>query len=140
MCFYTFQVTFDEVDTLFGAHSRGPIVYVADEPAGREKKHRDADLGFMDNLKDWRIFPLKPLKDVLVWLLGIRDDNTVTVKAPDPYNLYDRDPGFRNNYGWSTALDEHDYEPLKDSDIGVYIVNLTAVCFIIILFYIIKTE
>ncbi|KAF3331843.1 vicilin-like antimicrobial peptides 2-2 [Carex littledalei] len=118
------NVTFEEVDTFLGAHSRGPIVYVTDEPAGREKKHRDGGLGFLDSLAEQTIFPFKPLKNMLSWLLGIQDNNTV--KTPDPYNLYDRDPGFRNNYGWSTALDEHDYKPLKYSDIGVYIVNLAA--------------
>ncbi|RZR74841.1 hypothetical protein BHM03_00044674 [Ensete ventricosum] len=51
------------------------------------------------------------------------------VRSPDPYNVYDRDPDFRNDYGWSLALDEHDYHPLKHSDIGVYVVNLTAVSF-----------
>lgn len=48
-------------------------------------------------------------------------------KAPDSYNLYDRKPDFRNNYGWSVALHESDYEPLRHSGIGVYLVNLTAV-------------
>lgn len=48
--------------------------------------------------------------------------------APEPYNLYDNEPGFRNTYGWTVAVDRHDYEPLKHSDIGVYLVNLTAVC------------
>ncbi|KAL6902190.1 hypothetical protein ACP4OV_005066 [Aristida adscensionis] len=46
--------------------------------------------------------------------------------APEPYNLYDHDPGFRNTYGWTVAVDKHDYEPLGHSDIGVYLVNLTA--------------
>ncbi|GJN31396.1 hypothetical protein PR202_gb19791 [Eleusine coracana subsp. coracana] len=46
--------------------------------------------------------------------------------APEPYNLYDNEPGFRNTYGWTVAVDRHDYEPLKHSDIGVYLVNLTA--------------
>lgn len=51
-------------------------------------------------------------------------------RAPDSYNLYDRKPDFRNNYGWSTAIDKHDYWPLGHSDIGLYLVNLTAViCF-----------
>ncbi|KAK3151553.1 hypothetical protein QOZ80_3AG0247380 [Eleusine coracana subsp. coracana] len=45
---------------------------------------------------------------------------------PEPYNLYDNEPGFRNTYGWTVAVDRHDYEPLKHSDIGVYLVNLTA--------------
>lgn len=114
-------MTLEEVDTFLGAHSRGPIVYVTDEVAGREKKHRDGGLSFLDRT----ILPFKPLKNMLGWLLGIQDNKTV--KTTDPYNLYDRDPGFRNNYGWSTALDEHDYEALKYSDIGVYLVNLTAV-------------
>ncbi|KAJ4977629.1 hypothetical protein NE237_008409 [Protea cynaroides] len=46
--------------------------------------------------------------------------------SPDPYNLYDTEPDFRNSYGWSLAVDKHDYPPLKHSKIGVYLVNLTA--------------
>ncbi|KAJ4764293.1 Vicilin-like antimicrobial peptides 2-2 [Rhynchospora pubera] len=118
------NVTADDVDTFLGARSRGPIVYVTEEPAGRETKHRDVGQGFLDDAAEWKIFPLKHLNGLLIWLFGTQEDNTV--RAPDPYNIYDRDPGFRNNYGWSTALDENDYEPLKDSDIGVYLVNLTA--------------
>ncbi|KAF8009005.1 hypothetical protein BT93_J0100 [Corymbia citriodora subsp. variegata] len=58
---------------------------------------------------------------------GKRDDRRwKTGKGPDSYNLYDRRPDFRNNYGWSIALDESDYEPLKHSGVGVYLVNLTA--------------
>ncbi|KAK8919304.1 Vicilin-like antimicrobial peptides 2-2 [Platanthera zijinensis] len=48
------------------------------------------------------------------------------VKAPDAYNIYDRDPDFRNKFGWSVELNEHDYAPLKESDISVFFVNLTA--------------
>ncbi|KAJ0978395.1 hypothetical protein J5N97_013869 [Dioscorea zingiberensis] len=48
------------------------------------------------------------------------------VRAPDSYNLYDREPDYKNNFGWSLALDEYDYAPLKHSDFGVYLVNLTA--------------
>ena len=47
--------------------------------------------------------------------------------APKPFNLYDSKPGFRNAYGWTIAVDKHGYEPLKHSNIGVYLVNLTAV-------------
>ncbi|TQD91061.1 hypothetical protein C1H46_023345 [Malus baccata] len=47
-------------------------------------------------------------------------------KPPDSYNLYDRKPDFRNDYGWSMQLDDSDYSPLKHSGIGVYLVNLTA--------------
>ncbi|XP_003557965.1 vicilin-like seed storage protein At2g28490 [Brachypodium distachyon] len=49
-----------------------------------------------------------------------------TVRAPEPYNLFDHEPGFRNAYGWSVSVDKHAYEPLDHSDIGVYLVNLTA--------------
>uniref|UniRef100_A0A0E0D051 Cupin type-1 domain-containing protein n=1 Tax=Oryza meridionalis TaxID=40149 RepID=A0A0E0D051_9ORYZ len=49
-----------------------------------------------------------------------------TVRAPEPYNLYEQGTGFRNAYGSSVAVDKHDYEPLGHSDIGVYLVNLTA--------------
>lgn len=45
----------------------------------------------------------------------------------DVYNLYDRNPDFKNNYGWSMAIDETQYKPLNHSGIGVYLVNLTAV-------------
>ncbi|CAN6301002.1 unnamed protein product [Urochloa humidicola] len=46
--------------------------------------------------------------------------------APKPFNLYDSEPGFRNTYGWTIAVDKHGYEPLKHCDTGVYLVNLTA--------------
>ncbi|CAH2060264.1 unnamed protein product [Thlaspi arvense] len=47
-------------------------------------------------------------------------------KCEDSYNMYDRKNDFDNDYGWSKALDHDDYEPLKYSGVGVYLVNLTA--------------
>ncbi|TMW93284.1 hypothetical protein EJD97_011922 [Solanum chilense] len=47
-------------------------------------------------------------------------------KGPDSYNLFDRKPDYKNDYGWSLALDRSEYSPLKHSDIGVYLVNLSA--------------
>ncbi|KAH7863078.1 hypothetical protein Vadar_013088 [Vaccinium darrowii] len=44
----------------------------------------------------------------------------------DAYNLFDRKPDFENNYGSSVALDQSDYSPLRQSGIGLYLVNLTA--------------
>ncbi|VAH90725.1 unnamed protein product [Triticum turgidum subsp. durum] len=49
-----------------------------------------------------------------------------TLRAPEPYNLFDHEPSFRNTYGWSISVDKHDYEPLDHSDIGVYLVDLTG--------------
>uniref|UniRef100_A0A7N0TAM5 Cupin type-1 domain-containing protein n=1 Tax=Kalanchoe fedtschenkoi TaxID=63787 RepID=A0A7N0TAM5_KALFE len=46
--------------------------------------------------------------------------------GPDSYNLYDRTPDFKNNYGWSVALEEHDYSFLEHSGVSVFLVNLTA--------------
>ncbi|KAH9606372.1 hypothetical protein KSS87_017277 [Heliosperma pusillum] len=46
--------------------------------------------------------------------------------TPDSCNLFDRKHSFDNDYGWSIALDKHDYHPLKKSGIGLYYVNLTA--------------
>lgn len=48
------------------------------------------------------------------------------VEAPDAYNIYDHDPDFKNDYGWSIEVNEHDYLPLKQSDISVFLVNLSA--------------
>lgn len=47
-------------------------------------------------------------------------------KTPDSYNIYDRTPDFRNDYGWSVALYESDYSPLEPAGTGVYYVNLSA--------------
>ncbi|CAL4922523.1 unnamed protein product [Urochloa decumbens] len=64
---------------------------------------------------------------------GVNEDVTAEANkdkkkggAPKPFNLYDSKPGFRNTYGWTIAVDKHGYEPLKHSDTGVYLVNLTA--------------
>ncbi|KAK4363141.1 hypothetical protein RND71_018382 [Anisodus tanguticus] len=48
-------------------------------------------------------------------------------KGPDSFNLFDRKPDYKNDYGWSLALDQTEYSPLKHPDVGVYLVNLTAV-------------
>lgn len=55
------------------------------------------------------------------------EDKNIKDKAPDCYNIYKRSPDFKNNYGWSIALDGSDDNPLKYSGIGIYLVSLTAV-------------
>ncbi|MED6184326.1 hypothetical protein PIB30_046346 [Stylosanthes scabra] len=49
-------------------------------------------------------------------------------KPPHSCNLYDKAPDFINNHGWSVAIDGSDYSPLKMSGVGIYHVNLSAVC------------
>ncbi|XP_059664423.1 vicilin-like seed storage protein At2g28490 [Cornus florida] len=46
--------------------------------------------------------------------------------SPDSCNLYNRQPDYKNRYGWCTSLDESDYSPLSNSGNGIYLVNLTA--------------
>lgn len=48
------------------------------------------------------------------------------VAAPHAYNLYQRTPDFKNDYGWSIAVGQDDYAPLKHAGAGVFLVNLTA--------------
>ena len=50
-----------------------------------------------------------------------------SLQAPEAYNLYDRKADFTNDYGSSIAVGENKYAPLKNTGIGVYFVNLTAV-------------
>ncbi|XVE79085.1 hypothetical protein DITRI_Ditri14bG0029100 [Diplodiscus trichospermus] len=61
---------------------------------------------------------------LLETIFGV-ENNKMNDKAPDSYNIYKRSPDFRNNYGWSIALDGSNYGPLKHSGVGIYLVNLT---------------
>lgn len=49
------------------------------------------------------------------------------VRSPESYNLYDTKPGYQNDYGYSIAIDKHDYSALRHSNLGVYLVNLKEV-------------
>ncbi|XP_010521773.1 PREDICTED: vicilin-like seed storage protein At2g28490 [Tarenaya hassleriana] len=55
-----------------------------------------------------------------------REGTNRKTRCEDSYNIYDRKPDFRNDYGWSIALDSADYRPLKHSGISVYLVILNA--------------
>lgn len=69
-------------------------------------------------------------RKLLKFVLATDDKRTEkTGSSPDSYNIYDRKADFKNNYGWSIAVDGSDYKPLRHSGIGVYLVNLTAVSF-----------
>lgn len=70
--------------------------------------------------KEWSWWKLLPN------IFGIQDCNKKH-KAPKSYNIYKKSPDFKNNYGWSTQVDGSEYKPLKDTGIGILLVNLTAV-------------
>ncbi|KAK4368422.1 hypothetical protein RND71_012214 [Anisodus tanguticus] len=75
------------------------------------------------------------LRKFLFTLLNREDViERVNHKAPSTYNLYNRKPDFKNDYGWSKKLDESDYSPLELSGNGVYLVNLSPMfylCFLV---------
>lgn len=139
------QVSQEDVGEMLTRQSYGPIVYLSDT---RSPGHRHSPslwsefmdmehhqkMGYVrrivrlreDNLEDeqsqWSF------RKLLVSFLGRKGDRKKTRgKGPEAYNIYDRKPDFQNNYGWSIALDDKDYSPLRQEDIGVYLVNLTAV-------------
>lgn len=135
------QVPEEEIETILGSQTGGPIVMTTGDVAeGKDRRRREGDRGRKDLRLD---FDSEEEEQRWSWgellanfMIGVggggsgdnrRNAKKDPVRSPDPYNLYDRDPDVKNKYGWSLAVSEHDYKPLKHSDIGVYIVNLTAV-------------
>ncbi|XVF19497.1 hypothetical protein REPUB_Repub11eG0115600 [Reevesia pubescens] len=127
-----FNVSVSKVREILSKQQEGPIVFV-------NKSHapsiwtKFSQLQEQDRLKHlkrmvrgetaqeeewswWKLFDM---------IFGV-EDKIVNDKAPDSYNIYKRSPDFSNNYGWSVAVDGSKYSPLKDSGIGIYLVNLTA--------------
>ncbi|PKI52002.1 hypothetical protein CRG98_027654 [Punica granatum] len=141
-----FNVSRDEVTDFLTSQQEGPIVYVNDSAQPSvwtkflqlKKQDRLQHLKRMEGSQELpeeegeaeqqeRSWSWRKLLPSLFGSDNAREDRgRRRGKAPDSYNLYDRKPDFRNNYGWSVALHESDYEPLRHSGIGVYLVNLTA--------------
>ncbi|RZC70390.1 hypothetical protein C5167_033549 [Papaver somniferum] len=118
-----FNVTTSQLEAIMTSQQGGPIIYL-------ESGHAPGIMASIMQLKEsedgsqgwsWR----KLLNSV--WVnRGKKGGRRTKAGSPDSYNIYDRTPDFKNNYGWSVALDEHEYTPLSHSGIGVYLVNLTA--------------
>lgn len=51
-------------------------------------------------------------------------------KKTKAYNVLEADPDFENCNGWSVTVGKHDLSLLEDSNFGVFMVNLTKVCFL----------
>ncbi|ERN04969.1 hypothetical protein AMTRI_Chr08g206130 [Amborella trichopoda] len=119
-----FNVSTEELSSMLGRPSAGPIIYMtgAHEPPKafsliKPTPHRVVEEEEEEIVNwGWR----KLMKSVF------GEENKAQRHTTDSYNLYKKKPDFRNKHGWSIALDHHDYSPLAHSDIGVYLVNLTA--------------
>ncbi|KAK7262356.1 hypothetical protein RJT34_29925 [Clitoria ternatea] len=115
-----------------------PIVYVGDAHAPslwtkflqlkREEKVQHLKNMVHDKEEEketswsWR----KLLANVLGMVNNKKPEKKDSAGSPDSYNLYDKKPDFQNAYGWSKALDGDQYHPLREVDIGIFHVNLTA--------------
>ncbi|KAG9131768.1 hypothetical protein Leryth_009504 [Lithospermum erythrorhizon] len=137
-----FNVSIEELRGIMTKQRGGPIVYLTDTHAPSKWSK------FLDSSKEQRLSQLKSVVPLESKTTSDQDEQSkwswrklmkpflgeenkkkekgTTSTGPDSYNLYDRDPDFKNDYGWSMALDEEGYSPLTHSGIGVYLVNLTA--------------
>ncbi|XP_062011823.1 vicilin-like seed storage protein At2g28490 isoform X1 [Rosa rugosa] len=143
-----FNVTSSELSDFLSRQQDGPIVYVTDSPHPPSLWSRFLELKEHDRLQNMKKmvgFTKEPdhqeEDQSLAWswrkllnsVFGSNDkrrDDPDTYKGKgkshDAYNLFKRSADFKNDYGWSKALDESDYSPLKDSGVGVFLVNLSA--------------
>ncbi|KAL4303561.1 hypothetical protein GQ457_10G007100 [Hibiscus cannabinus] len=128
-----FQVSASRLKGLLSRQQDGPIVHVTPSHAPSIWT-RLSQLQVEDRLKQIKRMVQGEVEQEKEWswwnLLGMFYGNGGKIfkdKAPDSYNIYKRSPDFRNDYGWSVAVDGSVYKPLKDSGTGIYLVNLTAV-------------
>ncbi|RZR84978.1 hypothetical protein BHM03_00011898 [Ensete ventricosum] len=96
----------------------GAIVYMSGESSERP------DLNDNNDDSAWT-------KQKLVdYLLGKVDKNKAGIGEPvgalHAYNLYDNEPSYQNSFGWTTAIDEDDYSPLRSTGVGVYLGSMLA--------------
>ncbi|KAF3542440.1 hypothetical protein DY000_02003277 [Brassica cretica] len=135
------NVSRPEVQQLMTSQVRGPIVHITEHAPtmwteflglrGEEKhKHLKKLLEMKQGTSQEQEYnPWWSWKNIVSSILdvaGEKNRGSGSSKCEDSYNIYDRKNDFENDYGWSKALDYDDYEPLKYSGVGVYLVNLTA--------------
>ncbi|CAN6470864.1 unnamed protein product [Victoria cruziana] len=138
-----FNVSEEELSTLFQGQRQGPIIYVE---RGRDEPRRwESAMRLQQSLNQYRQHiddmddedQETEEEDVVVWawrkllsvVVGKKEEARKTsadYSSADTYNLYQMQHDFENAYGWSVAVDENVYPSLRSSDIGVYLVNLTA--------------
>ncbi|XP_068640575.1 vicilin-like seed storage protein At2g28490 [Aristolochia californica] len=136
-----FNVSAEELCAIMGRQKGGPIIFVKNPDQPRKwadlmtlkHKQRRAQMAW-DEDDEEESGPDQEQTSIWAWrkllnaMIGTENKGrkSYAVKSPDSYNLYERDPDFKNDYGWSVAVYQDDYSPLGSSSIGVYLVNLTA--------------
>ncbi|KAG2327435.1 hypothetical protein Bca52824_010163 [Brassica carinata] len=130
-----------EVQQLMARQVRGPIVHITEHAPTMwteflglrgEEKHKhlkkllEMKQGTSQELEYSPWWSWKNIVSSILDVTGGKNRVSGSSKCEDSYNIYDRKNDFENDYGWSKALDYDDYEPLKYSGVGVYLVNLTA--------------
>lgn len=137
-----FNATPEEVSSLKSARVGGPIVFLTGEGAEQPRRTFDAVTSAMEEFRQRKFLPRDDSeegerKGTWTWantlrsiFLGRGSDCGEAAEenkgGGEVYNIYDREPDFKNKFGWTVELNEHDYPPLKESDISVFLVNLTA--------------
>ncbi|KFK32293.1 hypothetical protein AALP_AA6G223800 [Arabis alpina] len=136
-----FNVSQPELQQMMMSQFRGPIVHITERAPTmwtsflglrEEEKHKhfkkllemkqgSSQNKQYDSSSSWRNI-VRSILDLTVE----KNKGSGSSECEDSYNIYDRKHDFQNDYGWSVALDSEDYEPLKNSGVGVYLVNLTA--------------
>ncbi|OVA18667.1 Cupin 1 [Macleaya cordata] len=105
-----FQVPQEVLDEITGATKPPAIVHLT----SKDKHSADQP--------DWRA----GIIETLIRRGGPSDElNSKKKKKTKTFNILDKKPDFSNCNGWSVAVNNRDFRALRDSEIGVFMVNLT---------------
>ncbi|XP_038980830.1 vicilin-like seed storage protein At2g28490 [Phoenix dactylifera] len=137
------NVSSDQLEMIMKSQRGGPIIRLNSEAADqpdylssikklqeRMTQEEEIDSDDDDEAKQEELDDLWTWRCLLNSLLGKGDCRVQRkrglVHSPESYNLYDTKPSYQNDYGYSIAIDKHDYSALRHSNLGVYLVNLEA--------------
>ncbi|XP_055832611.1 vicilin-like seed storage protein At2g28490 [Solanum dulcamara] len=132
------NVSTSELKTFLTRQSSGPIVHLSgshnintwskfmDLEPHQRLAHLKRIVNFEEEASSKQEESTWSLRKILFTLLN-REEVVKRMghRAPSACNLYNRNPHFQNDYGWTKKLDESDYSPLKQTGHGVYLVNLS---------------
>ncbi|KAK7312541.1 hypothetical protein VNO77_36472 [Canavalia gladiata] len=133
-----------EIQKIFSKKVDGPIVYVGgshapslwtkflqlnkeDKQQHLKKMVQDQDQEEEEEEEKETSWSWRKLMEIVVGKENEKIKNKRSAGSPDSFNLHhDKKPDFKNAYGWSKALDGDEYPPLKQADIGIFHVLLSA--------------